>query len=704
MGYLARSLSKAGAWRILLGAATRFDRYPSGDDVDTPRAFIEGQFLRPGTDVVLTSFRLSRPAAKDLKCWQNLEGKVIEIPGDEKDSLLTYKALSAHATREVMAGRLVNQILKGSFGWHEYQGKKYNVRTNGCVDEHALYYDKEAPLTVLAPKNALQKLPKRDDITLNGIDGQVLYDLLTFWQENGPRHFPLALLFACARIMLPDIEEAGRVDWQIELFAKTTLMKTAVINYFLAMFFGDYRYNSPTEITDSKQGDTGVGNVYKEGRLWGVAYQDVDYRYKPDHPLYEKYQERRLISLGKTRNKAGGGERGRARGDGSETRPDGGGLLIRTGEVNPYEYSLAQCDDESTDAGACTFLFFGDSNEEKEARRKRSTAIEARRSHLCGIGVKWTQWLAGRSGDDIRQKYQEYQEVADTTIESIVSRHKLRHIHLRVFNWLRDMLAGGRFFLDFLIDSQDIQHTDKLQAYILENINDFVTERLEEAERLALEYQQHRGGATQQESLAHKISETIYQEIHAGRAHWKNSEGTVPTSDDMPEHYHPVPDAGYSEIEAGGGTLRAGGLFLGIVTRDYVYIPSKVFHSFLGKHIKKCPSKLDCLRALEAAGAITPLRDGEKKRYTAQIDGKGPRYIKIAASFIYGDDEEETESPSPQGAELASENEGQAARIGDETETTAASFEEEEGAVPPQDGGASPGPGDDWLDEEDFIE
>ena len=48
MGYLARSLSKAGAWRILLGAATRFDRYPSGDDVDTPRAFIEGQFYGQG--------------------------------------------------------------------------------------------------------------------------------------------------------------------------------------------------------------------------------------------------------------------------------------------------------------------------------------------------------------------------------------------------------------------------------------------------------------------------------------------------------------------------------------------------------------------------------------------------------------------------------------------------------------------------------
>src|SRR6185437_16605045 len=116
-------------------------------------------------------------------------------------------------------------------------------------------------------------------------------------------------------------------------------------------------------------------------------------RYKPgqdeESRKYELSMERRLESLGKTRNKAGGGEKGRSHGDGSDTRPDAGGLLIRTGEADPHEYSIAKTDDESTDAGACTFKYFGDSTIHREARVERSKAIEKQRRHLLGLGVLW---------------------------------------------------------------------------------------------------------------------------------------------------------------------------------------------------------------------------------------------------------------------------------------------------------------------------
>jgi hypothetical protein len=564
----------------------------------------------------------------------------VDLPGDERDSLLAYKAISAHATREVLAGRLVRQLCVGSFGWHDYQGKKYNARANGCIDADGLHYGASAPLAVQAPEGAAQRLPELCDITLEDIDGQALLDLLNFWQEEGPRYFPLAMLFACSRIMLPDIKDAGRVEWQLELFARTQTCKTAIINYFFTTFFGEYMHNTATEMTDSKQGDSGVGAIYKEARLHGVAYMDIDYSKKPGHPLYEKYMERRLASLGKTRNKAGGGERGRMRGEGSEMRPSGGGLLVRTGEADPHEYSIAECDDESTDAGACTFKYYGVLSEDAIVRKKRSEAIEAQRSHLHGIGILWTQWLARLDAEAVQERYQAVMREGDNRIAELANKGGYTHFHARTFELLRDMYTGAMFFLQFLSECEDIVGAEEIIAFISEHLDSFLNERLAESEQLALNYQENRGGATQQDSLARKIRDTIYNEIHAGHVHLVNRDNRMPGDDDMPDGWTATPDAGYSEIEADGTSYRAGGVRIGIITPNYLYIPAKDFHPFLQKRLKTCPSKLDCQRALEQAGALITEQAGEKKYYTVHLGRGGSRYIKLLADFIYGDDEE----------------------------------------------------------------
>ena len=659
-GYLCK---RGKRWRILLSARTEFERYASGDDPDEPQAFIEAHFYIPETEIKAGTVLLSRPKAKDLKCWQNLEGQIVELPGDEKDSLLTYKAISAHATILVQRKQIVLQKCVRSFGWHSFQDHWFNVRVNGCIGAESILYGNLAPMTVKAPKSVLQRLPERSEIEQSQIDGAVFLSLLNFWKEDNYLFFPLAALFGCARIMLPHIEDAGRVDWQLENFGKTGFHKTTAINFFLATFFGDYHYNSPTEITDSKLGDTGVGKVWKEARLQGVAYMDVDYRYKPgqdeESRKYELSMERRLESLGKTRNKAGGGEKGRSHGDGSDTRPDAGGLLIRTGEADPHEYSIAKTDDESTDAGACTFKYFGDSTIHREARVERSKAIEKQRRHLLGLGVLWTQWLARMTPERARELFSNFTELAEKRIERRAKAAGYTHVHQRTYNYLRDMLVGYAFFSTFLADcAEQITSARAIRAHISTHLDAFLDDRLLAAETLALNYLEHRGGATTQDSLARRIGNAFYQEIKNGHIHLVSGKakdasetdpsGLMPVAADMPDGFEAYPHAGYMPVEADGERYKPGGSQIGIITRSVVYISGKDFHDFLKKKVKNCPAKLDCLKALEHAGAIHPAMEAGKKRYTSKFKGQaGPRYIPIDAWLIYGEEEDTPPSETP---------------------------------------------------------
>ncbi len=301
-------------------------------------------------------------------------------------------------------------------------------------------------------------------------------------------------------------------------------------------------------------------------------------------------------------------------------------------------------------------MFFGDSNISKDERMNRSVEIGKNLRHLSGTGVLWTQWLARLAPETTQEMYRLFGREADTLIARVAQEQTFRHIHLRVYNWLKDMLIGGRFFLAFLEQCTEIQGAQEIQRTILQPIEDFVTERLTDAETLALHYLEHRGGPTQQDSLTNKIGAALYQEVHAGRAHWikkvakDSKDGKVPEDTDMPEGYDPVPDAGYTEIEAGRSSYRAGGVELGVITRDYLYIDSKVFHPFLDKHIKNCPSKLDCLRALEQAGVLIIRQGKDKKRYDVQIGSERRYYFKVRTPFVYGEEESEKPEPAPEPA------------------------------------------------------
>lgn len=450
--------------------------------------------------------------------------------------------------------------------------------------------------------------------------------------------------------MLPHIPEAGIVDWQLEMFGKTLFNKTTVTNWMFAVFFGDYWHGSPTEITDRKVGDTGPGLIWKEARLHGVAYMDIDYSAKPvEVSRLTLLMERRLESLGKTRNKATAGEKGKRYGEGSETRPDGGGLLVRTGENDPHEYTIKQTDSESTDAAAVTYKFYGDSFKHMEARKARSEWIKEQRAELCGLGILWTQWLARQDADFVNALFTECKKKVRELVSTRAQEGGYTQVHIRASNALEDMLIGCLFFLTFLEQQADeIQGALDIYSYVEKQLDGFINDRLSAAHNLALAYQENRGGATQSESLARQIGKAIYYAVTHQNAHFENEAGQMPGSADMPAGKSAEPHAGYKEIRVESGEYQAGGVLLGVITPAYLYLSPQDLMPILEQRIKNCPARLVCCRALEEAKALVTKEDATRKYYTVRLERGGEHYFKVPTWLVYGDEEDEHQNTEHQ--------------------------------------------------------
>lgn len=371
-----------------------------------------------------------------------LENVCSHTPADKTDLALVWQALASLTSHMGARTPALRSTMARALGWHAGAW----VRVNGHIDREGAHVG-AGVFAASVPADWPQVIPGAPELLPKQLDAGLIRDLLTFW----PREislYPLAAWGACAYIMRPYTD--GRAAWELEVFGPTGAGKTALTNWILRAFYGaGYVHDTATQLTPGRASDTGPGRILMRSRLAHHAYMTYDHNARPKQQSdYEKQQQDRIESADATGNRILGGAKSTRDGR-LEMRPQPMGLLIRTGEADPHDYSVPNLK-TSSDARCVTFLLDVGLDALASSSARRSRAIAKRAAELDALAIAYTRWLASLAPGEAVEQWAAIRAQAARLVAVVDCEGAAPGRHERAIAQCEDLAAGLASYAAFL--------------------------------------------------------------------------------------------------------------------------------------------------------------------------------------------------------------------------------------------------------------